>query len=1183
MVAMAGGGNNFSSLLGSRELLVKTMVYHFQQRMARLSILTECLRLEQDPEAIQREAIVKFLDSLDGTFIQNSNAERGIFKSLVIVACQPDPKPTREAVEPSKVLNFQWDYTSGIAAPMGGGRPGTSTSIKETTFPSFATSLVAEHIEQQVRERTQAMEGILALLYERIDGGIGRADYCLLLTAFFDNPAYKNDVQRHPLSASTVAWNSFEKSVTSNSRSSQQEETRWNEISGLICAECTALWRVFEPPEGDESQHPLLEGLETEQGKSEVESLIFVLAQFVEKGSPHAAWMSNEQRPQALAVISFGLLLCLAGGESHSNSNILLLGDRTPRDYGTELVQLASNDGAAFDYLNTVLTNLTAAELATKPSTVVPDSLFDWQFSNDKNDVPLLENGAPSVDNDENKDMSRKVSAAVVLYTSIAREIVAASITAFSDTVLVIDAPDSCHNIGMLCKLVSSIYMNNDLLCEQYWDSWEEYLATRNRPEHHERNKFPICRLFDTSYKLALAAYGALANNQVKPDFFVSAMAPFFRLLSGLCYNSQIVDSVVKMTQKELLYAAISHCCNSRASDLVGSEEVLQHRAAILKSFENLAQAATASSSCLELLRTCLEHNSSLPAGPRLLFRIILGNDDPQIVCPVLGIVGHLMGGAPEDWIVCVAEEFLAPSGGDPASSKLIPYISSNYEELSYSAALVLAQLISHINVVSSSEALQAHQVVAFLQHLGAALLSGLTSLAFSASSNASSRMNPASFGASLENAEMILQSCANFLKWIRPLTSSGQDEIRTGAMLVRDSLISALANSDLGMVVIYYAVIPVSFRAALKMEETLRDQSIVEHVANEGDTQKYGAWASLSLGKKTNPSGAGLARKNVLDFVSKMTPGDFDFMALRARGWVRSASNDGESAMTTAWAALRLLSEWASHVEEIAKTHVDDLKSSVLPLSGDEATLVRDLSPQRLLCMQAPAPVPCQLNSSLTALWQNLGLSTFELLLPYLRSDDEEATDQIIDKTLPVSVVLDFLDACIVHTISVSPKDWSAEASLLTAVSQSNGFASILKDFVREGIDLVKSQDDATKFTETEKTRVLLMLRSLRIISACVGSSLASANMMVDDDMINLLVTASLSVGDVIDRNRPEEVTAMHVLKMRVAASSLDALSSFWKRSRSGVPTDSNEALTKRADSQSAFIDKLLQIVSDV
>jgi hypothetical protein len=85
----------------------------------------------------------------------------------------------------------------------------------------------------------------------------------------------------------------------------------------------------------------------------------------------------------------------------------------------------------------------------------------------------------------------------------------------------------------------------------------------------------------------------------------------------------------------------------------------------------------------------------------------------------------------------------------------------------------------------------------------------------------------------------------------------------------------------------------------------------------------------------------------------------------------------------------------------------------------------------------------------------------------------------------------------------------------------------------------------------------------------------------MVDDDMIDLLVTASISVGDVIDRNRPEEVTEMNVLQMRVAASSLDVLSSFWKRIRSDAPSDSDETLTKRADDQSAFIDKLLQIVS--
>mmetsp|Transcript_30350 Transcript_30350/g.33972 ORF Transcript_30350/g.33972 Transcript_30350/m.33972 type:complete len:365 (+) Transcript_30350:123-1217(+) len=65
--------DNFSSLLGSRELLVKTLTHHHRQRSARLSVLTECLRLEQDEFYPIRAVVTKeLLDPLDESFL-NSN------------------------------------------------------------------------------------------------------------------------------------------------------------------------------------------------------------------------------------------------------------------------------------------------------------------------------------------------------------------------------------------------------------------------------------------------------------------------------------------------------------------------------------------------------------------------------------------------------------------------------------------------------------------------------------------------------------------------------------------------------------------------------------------------------------------------------------------------------------------------------------------------------------------------------------------------------------------------------------------------------------------------------------------------------------------------------------------------------------------------------------------------------
>ncbi|OEU06245.1 hypothetical protein FRACYDRAFT_255621 [Fragilariopsis cylindrus CCMP1102] len=263
--------DNFSSLLGSRELIVKTMTYHHRQRSARLSILTECLRLEQDESYPIRDIVLRINKTVT-TLISSSSS--------------------------------------------------LSSSSQQPSIHSFVASLVTEIEAQASRERTQAMEGLLALLYQRLQVGISRDDYALLLTAFF-----------------------FDENGGANNNNNKQGD-RWKQLAGLICAECMALWKVFEQDSSTTSDYT---GIETVEGKSDIEALALLLYDTMESSSSSSS-SDIESNDDVVAVT--GMQLCLTPGLLTSLLFQTNDSSKSLRDYGDRMVQIANDKGGAFDYPN---------------------------------------------------------------------------------------------------------------------------------------------------------------------------------------------------------------------------------------------------------------------------------------------------------------------------------------------------------------------------------------------------------------------------------------------------------------------------------------------------------------------------------------------------------------------------------------------------------------------------------------------------------------------------------------------------------------------------------------------------------------------------------------------------------------------------------------------------------------
>lgn len=1144
-------GSQFQSLLGSRDLLTKTMLHHHQQRMARVAVVTECLRLEQDPEAtLQSEAITQFLDSLDSTF-QDGDRYRGLFRRLLTIAVAPETPPTRDQLEPSKVLHASASRSLQDSMMMA-----ASTSTGEKGWKAFAGTFLEERHAQIMRERTEAMEALLVLLYDRINGGVRRADYALLLIAF------------------KTSFNFF------THESCGEDGGRLSKLAGIICAESMALWRVSklgnDRTVGWATVHPLLLGVlstgNTEAAENEIETLKSILYEYAQDMTNRKT-MNNqssggEADPEALALLSFGLLLCLA---SDSISSSDAGGDsqaqwRTFKEIGTEMAQIANSEYSAFDYMYFITDGLTGEATAASRSLAANDDLYDWQFSTAVPNPLLLENG-----------LQDESVPATTAYTSIVLEVLAASVSAFETSILAIHHPNACENIGTLCKLASIIYQNNPLLCEQFWSNWESYTSPEDDPNS---GSFPICCLLDSAHKLAVAALNEYNNQQITEDIFIPATAPFFRLLSSLSHTSNIVETTVGLLPDGMVRKSLL-CCRLIAPTS-GAESYNKNRAILLESLSTLTRIGS-SKSCIEILRGSLEESERgqggvLVDGPRVLGRILSGSDGFTIIKPILQIMARLLDGAPQRWALQLAREFITSQD----SAGLARFLAPGSDTI-HSAALVLVELIEHLTAVVFCDSFNDNDAVNFLHGLETGILCAGTTLASSLSVATASLTgrSPLSF----ETAQAILQSFTNFLKLIKTVIELHKSSrVRESAVEVRDILINALATSTgLGEAIAYYAATPVSLSLVIKMQNALDDHSFLRQVSDDADadaakSQKYGAWHSV-LSKQTETSDGAKAKQFLIDSIANINCSDFDTEGIQARGW--TFGSNLLAPLHTAWSAIRLLSVWASQVEDIVRTHVEDLDMQSMPVGGVANELIVRLSPQSLLSSLAPSPIPCRNNSNISSLWESAGLSNFELLLPYLSSTDQQDVNSAL--ATPKSATLDFLHACLIHVRSICPIETVADSMLFRAIYRSPRLSQLLADSIERTISLSKKRGG---LGHREKREVLNGLLSLRILCTCVETSptVADAILHLETNRIvpNLIKAASTG-RDLLSSDHifgSEE----SILQMRVASGCLSVLSSLWTTARSFAPGQvdfTGSRFAEVVDQQAPFITDLVTTVS--
>ncbi|KAL7468395.1 hypothetical protein ACHAXS_008626 [Conticribra weissflogii] len=275
------------SLLGTKELFDRVIERHRGQFLARLRILTECLRLEQGYSGENEhdnnntgKACASLLDTLDGkmTLGANNGKKRGLFHLLLRLACGPAlPGMSRRVSDgglPQSVARL--DGTSSFGVVGRGSRRGAASRAAENWDGHGSDEFL-------LAVRTEATEALLVLLYDRIDGGAQRLDLFLLIEGasrcadieFGMTPMQYAQILKFSIgrgsgiggSCGDFGFDLGGENYHSGDNSSKMKH-RLNGLWALVCAECMGLWRVNSKSASSIKwleDHPLLLGFNFSQ------------------------------------------------------------------------------------------------------------------------------------------------------------------------------------------------------------------------------------------------------------------------------------------------------------------------------------------------------------------------------------------------------------------------------------------------------------------------------------------------------------------------------------------------------------------------------------------------------------------------------------------------------------------------------------------------------------------------------------------------------------------------------------------------------------------------------------------------------------------------------------------------------------------------------------------------------
>lgn len=1116
--------------LGTKSLLQQTCQYYFRQRVARISIVAELVRRND-----QQITCHSLDDATTLSTTTTTNAmptqKRGLWRMLLTAACQPDTVVQRHNFLPAQEL-LQHNINDKINRTL----DHTEMEREELAWKELIRTILESKRSFQQRERLAALEALLVLLYDRVI--VQRVDLAVMVTAFHKHNFFDT-------------------------------EHRFASLAGLICVESMALWRVFNTTSDDmennpagmtnkntlwREEHPLLHNLFTDPVvHQELQALqsFFQLyirniddrwtVQHLQVDSLSSSPPPQPVAPESIAMLAFGLLLHAAG--TNNNTSVIHLEkpaihpdedfQKKLRFAGLQMATLANSEYDAFGYLHRIMKEMVLPVVPRSNQSVHDILPYDYIafHGTDKNENPgqlVLHNG----ENDDDDDDGNELSAPTLAYASIGRELLTAGIRTFQETILPAHRLALPENVKQLSELVAAIFCNSPTLCSHFWSDWEAYTLDKEDP-------VPLCCLLKSAHRLATKALQATSG--MNDESILNAITPLLELVASLTYDSDNLQEVLTaILPSDLIRRALSILNSKTGSGQ--SESFVRSRQTVLVAISVLARIGKKKGSRV-MLRDALEEPGMMNndiQSPRILVSIATKSRNVKVVAQAFGILADLVQGAPFGWIF--------------DSIRALSFVQSDgsiwrniFEEdafSTYSTVQFLHTLVCHLNKLVFSPLLDERVITELLSVLTSAVSSSSALLPVFISTM-SPKQQAKQYFTSYSSSACIMDTISALLRQLRFMVELHKSQfVIEAAVRVFDSVLGSLAaGTGIGDAVSFFATVPVTLSLASTLDESLHDIRTFHTRTNNTD----GGSIFTSI-HRADDDGELLERARAL-CLKQLHESECEMIDIdeaRRRGWLEENDDNEELLLLTSRSALRLMNCWAKSVAvETSQTSVSS--------GGNPSVDIFNLSPIRLLVAPCILPPQFRGNILLAGAWSKAGILTFDVVLKFLGK-----RDQSIMEVLLAVETLDLLAICLFHQQHAASNNPVTTSTLSLYMSYSLSFRKLSRANLEKTLFLLEKKS----LSSYDKLSVSVNLRFLRLLCLILDTNPSVAARILSGENDLLLTSLVDAVSQtLVTFSATNTVVADHsVDQMRLTVGILSILGSIWRHGRTQSSDDKSD-----------------------
>lgn len=238
--------------------------------------------------------------------------------------------------------------------------------------------------------------------------------------------------------------------------------------------------------------------------------------------------------------------------------------------------------------------------------------------------------------NYEFEDLEDELSPVSLGFATLGRDILAGSIHVFGNQLLPklkLPQPD---NVSRLASLFGVIFRNSKFLILDFRSEWEE------------QGDSPLCRLLDSSFRLAQAALEATKTGFRNRDEVLLCLTTYLQMITSITYDP---DTVEGLFETMLLDGLVRTCIDLAKHP--GSDIAKSCRAKIISSISTLTSLGRRDEHCRDMLRGMLEESvdSSIISGPVALAELIPLSTEETIPL-VFSCLADLVESASPQWLL---------------------------------------------------------------------------------------------------------------------------------------------------------------------------------------------------------------------------------------------------------------------------------------------------------------------------------------------------------------------------------------------------------------------------------------------------------------------------------------------------------------------------------------------------